>query len=414
MSFADYIKSAWKNEKSGGGRGKSLTILIFLGLYLFLTMNSITDSVGKAVDRVIDIPAGRTLIANDNNKGEIYEKMREEMKEENRIEEVYRYVSGQSIQVSDIREGAMVYLTAQTYPQAMQEYLCDREKPEEGEILLPKYMYGFNDEQYLDGGKFVGKTVTVRVTDYNEKETEFSFLVSGTYDNVYAVTGNDTVFLAQEDAIKIMETAGEGKKSKMLQDMKDSGDYDATHYFGYENQYRCAVVVKNTEDISEIQEKYADLKLHTQADTMHNTIKETFEILRLCANGIMLLLFITALVDIMIMTVHDIRKRKWEMALYQVQGYTKGQITGMLLLEYCGKILRGIAVALILCILTIITGNWLITHKLSMEFSMIHLKFAMCYFWYSIALAGILLTGGLYRIHSELGKMDLINILKGE
>ena len=114
------------------------------------------------------------------------------------------------------------------------------------------------------------------------------------------------------------------------------------------------------------------------------------------------------------MTVHDIRKRKWEMALYQVQGYTKGQITGMLLLEYCGKILRGIAVALILCILTIITGNWLITHKLSMEFSMIHLKFAMCYFWYSIALAGILLTGGLYRIHSELGKMDLINILKGE
>ena len=123
MSFADYIKSAWKNEKSGGGRGKSLTILIFLGLYLFLTMNSITDSVGKAVDRVIDIPAGRTLIANDNNKGEIYEKMREEMKEENRIEEVYRYVSAQSIQVSDIREGAMVYLTAQTYPQAMQEYL---------------------------------------------------------------------------------------------------------------------------------------------------------------------------------------------------------------------------------------------------------------------------------------------------
>ena len=224
MSFADYLKSAWKNEKSGGGRGKSLTILIFLGLYLFLTMNSITDSVGKAVDRVIDIPAGRTLIANDNNKGEIYEKMREEMKEENRIEEVYRYVSGQSIQVSDIREGAMVYLTAQTYPQAMQEYLCDGEKPEEGEILLPKYMYGFNDEQYLDGGKFVGKTVTVRVTDYNEKETEFSFLVSGTYDNVYAVTGNDTVFLAQEDAIKIMETAGEGKKSKMLQDMKDSGD----------------------------------------------------------------------------------------------------------------------------------------------------------------------------------------------
>ena len=77
MSFADYIKSAWKNEKSGGGRGKSLTILIFLGLYLFLTMNSITDSVGKAVDRVIDIPAGRTLIANDNNKGEIYEKMRD-------------------------------------------------------------------------------------------------------------------------------------------------------------------------------------------------------------------------------------------------------------------------------------------------------------------------------------------------
>ena len=91
MSFADYIKSAWKNEKSGGGRGKSLTILIFLGLYLFLTMNSITDSVGKAVDRVIDIPAGRTLIANDNNKGEIYEKMREEMKEENRIEEVYHH-----------------------------------------------------------------------------------------------------------------------------------------------------------------------------------------------------------------------------------------------------------------------------------------------------------------------------------
>ena len=48
--------------------------------------------------------------------------------------------------------------------------------PEEGEILLPQYLYG-TDEEGGTTSELVGKKITITVTDWNEKQTELEYLV---------------------------------------------------------------------------------------------------------------------------------------------------------------------------------------------------------------------------------------------
>lgn len=412
MTWMDYIESARQNSKRRKKKGDFLAVLIFWGLFLFLTVNSVSDSVGKMVEKIREIPTGRTLIMEDNSDWEVYQELLDVVENDDRIIQVYKYIADESIRVSDIRKGGMTNFSAQSYSKAYEDYLRDGTAPMQGEIVLPKYLYGFSEEDYLDGLDFVGQTLTIRITDYNKQETEFSFVVCGTYDNVYSVEGNDVILFASEDAVMLKEKMDEGLTKRLLEEMKNNNDYDASHYLGYEKEYRCAIVVNKTEDIAGVKEDYADYNIHLLADTSQNTIGSVFEFIRFCSNVIMLVLFVTALIQVMIMVKHDVRERKLEMALYRVHGYTDKESEIILFVEYLLRILKGCIVAFAMCFVIVAGGNILITQAMSMAYSVIHLSFSPIYLCYGLLLVCIVLTGAVYQIKQEFSKMKLLEVLK--
>ncbi|MDY5577440.1 MAG: FtsX-like permease family protein [Lachnospiraceae bacterium] len=370
MRIRDYVKMSCLLGR-GRKTKKIIILLVFISIFLYLVINSMASSVHDMVELLENTPVFVTLVAEDDRDMTLYQRMKAEAEKDPDIVDVYPFVERIGVEVEGILEGQVTCMDIQSYSEAMENYLVSGSGPGEKEILLPKYMYEFNEEKYVDGDTFIGKELVVEVTDYDKKKHQMKFRVSGTYDNIYMVTENQLMLVSPDDAYELKKYSMEGIEKKLKMDMKKSGDYDRSHYIGYEMRYQCAVYVDDSSHLQEVMDRYADAEWMTYVVPGENTMDSMFQFLKFTGNILVVILLGIAVLCIVFMLLHDIDGRKREIALYEAMGYTKKQMMILLTMEYMAGIIKSIAFAVITAFIMIRLENVFIIKKMSMVYGVL-------------------------------------------
>lgn len=409
MKVKDYFACARSGKKQ---KSKTLTVLMFFSFFLYFAINSLADSVSSGVDRIENIPSALTMIKSDDKEQSSCKRLKEAADES--IVDIYPYVNEFSVTTGGILKEKNIQLSIQAYSESLQAYIYKGKKPAESEILLPEYFYGYGKDRYIKGSDFIGKTVVFSVTDNNGDITEYEYQVSGTYDNIYAVTGSSLAYVSPQEAVSIVETMKTGWESKMLEAMERSGNYDKQFYLGYEMEYKCAVCLKDKAGLKEFlkNHKYEDWML--LADTSENSLESMFRFVRFAGNIVTFILLCLGAVN-MVLAIHsEINGRRTELAIYLTQGYTREQISWITALDYAVRIVKAFLAAAIAAAVVLCLSNYFIEEKISMEYSILHMYFSLKPLFLSIILFMLLIFTGKLSAKGQIRKLEIVEILKAE
>lgn len=412
MRAADYIKSAWGNLKGRKKTGKTMKYLLFTALLIYFIVNSLSSSAKSFTEQISKVPLARTLTVDDDENDSVYNRILADSREDDRLESVYHYITPLVVHAKT-QAGKETVLELKACTDAMKDYLYTGTMPEEGEILLPQYLYG-TDEEGRTTSALVGKKITITVTDWNEKQTELEYLVCGTYDNIMAVTGNTTAYLVENEAVQAYEISMEGIRDLMLRQMKESGNYNRETYIGYEVQHIVGVQVKDYKDIDAIKEKYSDLHLSPVMLLEENGIEQIAGMVQFVGNLIAVFLLVIALINTMIVVLNDVSGRKKEMALYLTQGYTEGQVTGIILLEYVARMLWAFLMAAIIAFAILTAADLAVEKVFGIEYGILHLGFEPVLLPGALAIIIIIMLAVVYQTVKQIRKIIPARELKSE
>lgn len=412
MRAADYIKSAWGNLKGRKKTGKAMKYLLFTALLIYFIVNSLSSSAKSFTEQISKVPLARTLTVDDDENDSVYNRILADSREDDRLESVYHYITPLVVHAKT-QAGKETVLELKACTDAMKNYLYTGTMPEEGEILLPQYLYG-TDEEGGTTSELVGKKITITVTDWNENQTELEYLVCGTYDNIMAVTGNTTAYLVENEAVQAYEISMEGIRDLMLRQMKESGNYNRETYVGYEVQHIVGVQVKDYKDMDAIKEKYSDLYLSPVMLLEENSIEQIAGMVQFVGNLIAVFLLVIALINTMIVVLNDVSGRKKEMALYLTQGYTGRQVTGIILLEYAVRMLWAFLMAAIIAFAILTIADSAVEKIFGIEYGILHLRFEPGLLPGALAIIIIIMLAVVYQTEKQIRKIVPARELKSE
>lgn len=412
MRAADYIKSAWGNLKGRKKTGKAMKYLLFTALLIYFIVNSLSSSAKSFTEQISKVPLARTLTVDDDENDSVYNRILADSREDDRLESVYHYITPLVVHAKT-QAGKETVLELKACTDAMKNYLYTGTMPEEGEILLPQYLYG-TDEEGGTTSELVGKKITITVTDWNENQTELEYLVCGTYDNIMAVTGNTTAYLVENEAVQAYEISMEGIRDLMLRQMKESGNYNRETYVGYEVQHIVGVQVKDYKDMDAIKEKYSDLHLSPVMLLEENSIEQIAGMVQFVGNLIAVFLLVIALINTMIVVLNDVSGRKKEMALYLTQGYTGRQVTGIILLEYAVRMLWAFLMAAIIAFAILTIADSAVEKIFGIEYGILHLRFEPGLLPGALAIIIIIMLAVVYQTEKQIRKIVPARELKSE
>lgn len=412
MRAADYIKSAWGNLKGRKKTGKTMKYLLFTALLIYFIVNSLSSSAKSFTEQISKVPLARTLTVDDDENDSVYNRILADSREDDRLESVYHYITPLVVHAKT-QAGKETVLELKACTDAMKNYLYTGTMPKEGEILLPQYLYGTDGESRTTSA-LVGKKITITVTDWNEKQTELEYLVCGTYDNIMAVTGNTTAYLVENEAVQAYEISMEGIRDLMLRQMKESGNYNRETYVGYEVQHIVGVQVKDYKDMDAIKEKYSDLHLSPVMLLEENSIEQIAGMVQFVGNLIAVFLLVIALINTMIVVLNDVSGRKKEMALYLTQGYTEGQVTGIILLEYVARMLWAFLMAAIIAFAILTAADLAVEKVFGIEYGILHLGFEPVLLPGALAIIIIIMLAVVYQTVKQIRKIIPARELKSE
>lgn len=412
MRAADYIKSAWGNLKGRKKTGKTMKYLLFTALLIYFIVNSLSSSAKSFTEQISKVPLARTLTVDDDENDSVYNRILADSREDDRLESVYHYITPLVVHAKT-QAGKETVLELKACTDAMKNYLYTGTMPEEGEILLPQYLYG-TDEEGGTTSELVGKKITITVTDWNENQTELEYLVCGTYDNIMAVTGNTTAYLVENEAVQAYEISMEGIRDLMLRQMKESGNYNRETYVGYEVQHIVGVQVKDYKDMDAIKEKYSDLYLSPVMLLEENSIEQIAGMVQFVGNLIAVFLLVIALINTMIVVLNDVSGRKKEMALYLTQGYTGRQVTGIILLEYAVRMLWAFLMAAIIAFAILTIADSAVEKIFGIEYGILHLRFEPGLLPGALAIIIIIMLAVVYQTEKQIRKIVPARELKSE
>lgn len=412
MRAADYIKSAWGNLKGRKKTGKAMKYLLFTALLIYFIVNSLSSSAKSFTEQISKVPLARTLTVDDDENDSVYNRILADSREDDRLESVYHYITPLVVHAKT-QAGKETVLELKACTDAMKNYLYTGTMPEEGEILLPQYLYG-TDEEGGTTSELVGKKITITVTDWNENQTELEYLVCGTYDNIMAVTGNTTAYLVENEAVQAYEISMEGIRDLMIRQMKESGNYNRETYVGYEVQHIVGVQVKDYKDMDAIKEKYSDLHLSPVMLLEENSIEQIAGMVQFVGNLIAVFLLVIALINTMIVVLNDVSGRKKEMALYLTQGYTGRQVTGIILLEYAVRMLWAFLMAAIIAFAILTIADSAVEKIFGIEYGILHLRFEPGLLPGALAIIIIIMLAVVYQTEKQIRKIVPARELKSE
>ena len=372
-------------------------------------------SIDKAVQLMDETPTARNIIYQDRD-GNLYAQLKELSTSMEHILDIYPYVYEIATDVEGIKKEERVSLSVKSCSDNYKYYLVKGTLPEKNEILLPHYMYAAENGNYVDGSKYIGETLKLYITNRLDNEIEFECTVSGTYDNIYAVTGTTIAFLNTEDAVFLSEKRKEGSEEQLRKDMEVSGDYDRSHYIGYEMEYYYAVVLNSRENLNEVRYEITD-RIDASGFTEYNSdggLQTIFSFIQFIGMILTMILLITVIIMMIIMIGNDIGGRKKEVAIYIVQGYTRKNLVSIFGMEYAIRLIPVLFVSFIVVMVTLMLENLGIQNLLPMEYGIIHMQFSVNAFYYGVIILAVVICTAVYMISQQLKKIELLNEIKSE
>ncbi len=407
---------ALNNIKGKKKTGRALAIMIFFALFIYLFINSVALSVNNVVTLFDEVPMARNIIYKDE-EGDLAEKFKNIEDEVEHVVDVYQYVYPIPVDVRGIEVDVDVELSLQSCSDSYEKYIVEGKRPQEDEILLPHYMFAEENGQYMDGSKYIGSEITVKVTNNFDEEKSVNFVVSGTYDNIYSVMGTSTVLVSSEDAVKVYDLSKEGIEEKLAERMEETGNYDESCYFGFEKTYCYSVVVDDANYINEVRsavsakynvsgspEYYAD----------YNVLETVFPVIHMVCIGISMALLVVVIFIMMSMIGNDINSRRKEMAIYLVQGYLRKDLLKILGIEYAVRLIPALVISVLVTMVTLFTGNAIIEKFMSMEYKILELNFSASGLIAAIIMLLIVWIMAVYTINDKLRKIDVLKEIKSE
>ncbi len=415
MNIGEMFCIAFHNIRGRQKIGKLLFFILFLALFIYFLINSMAFSINKAVQLTNETPMARNIIYHDRD-GTLYSQLKELSISMKHISDIYPYINAIAIDVEGIKEEERVNLSLKSCSDSYKDYLVKGILPEKNEILLPYYMYATENGNYIDGSKYIGNTLKLYMTNYLDNEIEFECTVSGTYDNIYAVTGTDMAFLNPEDAVFLSEKCMEGVEEELRKAMEESGDYDRSHYIGYEMEYYYAVILDSRENLDKVRYEIAE-KIDVSGFTECNTeggLPTIFSFIQFIGMILTIILLITVIIMMIIMIGNDIGGRKKEIAIYIVQGYTRKNLVCIFEMEYAIRLIPVLFVSFIVVMITLMLENLGIQNLLPMEYGIIHMQFSVNAFYYGVIILAVVICTAVYMISQQLKKIELLNEIKSE
>ncbi len=415
MNIREMFCIAFHNIKGRRKIGKLLFSILFLALFIYFLINSMAFSIDKAVQLMDETPTARNIIYHDRDDT-LHTQLKELSVNMEHILDIYPYVYEIATNVEGIKKEERVSLSVKSCSDNYKDYLVKGMLPEKNEILLPHYMYATQTGKYVDGSKYIGKTLKLYLTNRLNNEIEFECTVSGTYDNIYAVTGTYIAFLNAEDAVFLSEKCNEGIEEQLRKDMEVSGDYDRSHYVGYEMEYYYAVVLDSRKNLDEVRCEIAN-RIEVSGFTEYNSdggLQTVFSFIQFIGMILTIILLITVIIMMMIMIGNDIGERKKEVAIYIVQGYTRKNLVCIFGMEYAIRLIPVLFVSFIVVIITLMLENLGIQNLLPMEYGIIHMQFSINAFYWGIIILAVVICTAVYMIIQQLKKIELLNEIKSE
>ena len=415
MNIREVFCIAFHNIRGRQKIGKLLFFILFLALFIYFLINSMAFSIDKAVQLMDETPTARNIIYQDRD-GNLYAQLKELSISMKHILDIYPYVYEIATDVEGIKKEERVSLSVKSCSDNYKDYLVKGTLPEKNEILLPHYMYAAENGNYVDGSKYIGETLKLYITNRLDNEIEFECTVSGTYDNIYAVTGTTIAFLNTEDAVFLSEKRKEGSEEQLRKDMEVSGDYDRSHYIGYEMEYYYAVVLDSRENLNEVRYEITD-RIDASGFTEYNSdggLQTIFSFIQFIGMILTMILLITVIIMMIIMIGNDIGGRKKEIAIYIVQGYTRKNLVCIFEMEYAIRLIPVLFVSFIVVMITLMLENLGIQNLLPMEYGIIHMQFSVNTFYYGVIILAVVMCTAVYMILQQLKKIELLNEIKSE
>ncbi len=415
MNIREVFCIAFHNIRGRQKIGKLLFFILFLALFIYFLINSMAFSIDKAVQLMDETPTARNIIYQDRD-GNLYAQLKELSTSMEHILDIYPYVYEIATDVEGIKKEERVSLSVKSCSDNYKDYLVKGTLPEKNEILLPHYMYAAENGNYVDGSKYIGETLKLYITNRLDNEIEFECTVSGTYDNIYAVTGTTIAFLNTEDAVFLSEKRKEGSEEQLRKDMEVSGDYDRSHYIGYEMEYYYAVVLDSRENLNEVRYEITD-RIDVSGFTEYNSdggLQTIFSFIQFIGMILTMILLITVIIMMIIMIGNDIGGRKKEVAIYIVQGYTRKNLVSIFGMEYAIRLIPVLFVSFIVVMITLMLENLGIQNLLPMEYGIIHMQFSVNAFYYGVIILAVVICTAVYMISQQLKKIELLNEIKSE
>lgn len=320
-------------------------ILIFISLLIYIGVNSTIDSMIKNVNDIIYKPEARILILNEE-KGQdsVRNVLEEKYKNDDRIESIFADSYTKNLEWNNSLDTvgmANENVDIRFCYDKILDYIVEGEKriPKEGEIIVPKYLYdiGLYDQYtYADGESLIGQKIKLSYkSESGSFDKDYELVVISAYDNVRMCTDGDLFFTNIALGLEL--------DSLMYKDMSLMYDYIkdtmSEQLQGDElvisNPMITSIYVDEKYDVEEVKNQiYKETGIVTMRHMMINEdLIVYYGSTVFIANIISLLLLIVAVMNIIISSIGEVNKRKWEFALKMSMGYLKTDIIKIYFVE---------------------------------------------------------------------------------
>lgn len=415
MKNTEAIKMACNNMSGRKKIGKAMAIIMFLALFVYLLVNSVTLSVNGVLKLFDEVPVARNIIYKDVD-GTLYEQINSKINQLEHVEEVYKYVYEIVADIEQIKEVKYSSYSVGACSNQYEDYIVKGTMPKEGEILLPHYLFATEDGNYVNVEKYIGEDIEVEVSDCFDKKITHKFKVSGTYDNIYALMGTSMVLVNPGDATKLYDSSMNGIE-ELLEEKKKEEDDENVMYFGYEKKYYIAVVVDDARNIDTVvQQIYQAFGVSGRPEliTDYNTLESVFPMIRLVCVGITIALLIVVLIMMISVIGNDINSRKKEMSVYMVQGYERKDLIKILSTEYLLRLVPILFSAVISSIGMLWIASLVRDKFLSMEYGVFKFEFAFNGMLAACVITVVVWLVAVLTISEKVKNIQIIDELKSE
>lgn len=404
--------TAWLNvrrRKKAAGAG----ILLFLSLLLFMGVNSGLESMNQSIYNTLETPLGRTIIIDDDKEHSEGKKLREQYKDNEDILAVYTYTNIQwgTWNCAEFNMEAGVC----SYNPGLSQYIKSGGEIKtigEGEIVIPYYLYGYGGKgksEYICGDTFLGKTITIQMKNSNnEKVKNLELKVTGTYDNIAAVTGNDEIYVSDNLAVELSEFMMEDYNGGVTEVVEHEDGTVEENYTEITVPYFSAICFKNRKTAEKYMKQYDAL----YCLYIDESLVQYYDYLMLLGNILAIFLMLAAFVQLILSIINELDNRKKELALMQAMGYERHRIIYMIAAEYAIQTLIAFLLAITISEFGIQYGNYVIQHYLSMAEHGKHLTLMIDKVCIALFMSVILPVVSGIIVYKNIIKMQLVSALK--